>query len=460
MDGVPIEFALLLGSVAALNPCGFALLPTYLTLLVARGGPPGPAAALRRAGVATAAMTAGFVAVFGAFGLVVVPAAMSVDRFLPWATVVIGVALIGLGGRLVAGRELTLRAPRLGAAPSSSAWSMAGYGVAYAIASLSCTVAPFLAMATSTFTSSGIAGGLAAFVGYGVGMGLVVGLLAVAVALGGDALVRRARRLLPHVSRASGVLLVAAGGYVAYYGVYELRVRAGGDPADPVIDTALELQGRLSGLVTDAGPARLVVVAAVVVAAGLVLVLVRSHRGRGRPMRSARELRAAVGTRRAYAASSRRGVAGVAGIELRSPDFSDHAPIPGRHGHDEENVSPSLEWIGVPVEAVELLLLCEDPDAPGGSFLHWLVTGIDAHSGGVPEHGTPPLGREWRNGFGELGWGGPAPPPGDDAHRYVFRLYALSEPVELPEDPSVQDAYRAADAAMLARGTLVGLFQR
>ncbi|MBB5788556.1 cytochrome c biogenesis protein CcdA [Jiangella mangrovi] len=278
---MPVEFALLLGSVAALNPCGFALLPTYLTLLVAQGGPPGAAVALRRAGVMTAAMTAGFVAVFGAFGLVVVPAAVSVERLLPWATVVIGVALIGLGGWLLAGRELPVRAPRIaGAAPASSVWSMAGYGVAYAVASLSCTVAPFLAMATSTFRSSGVAGGLAAFVAYAVGMGLVVGVLAVAVALGGDSLVRRTRGLLPYVSRASGALLVLAGAYVAYYGSYELRVNGGGDPGDPVIDAALAVQGTVSGWVLDAGPGRLTVVAAAVVGAGLLLAVSRRHRAR------------------------------------------------------------------------------------------------------------------------------------------------------------------------------------
>ncbi len=281
MGEVPVEFALLLGSVAALNPCGFALLPTYLTLLVAQGGPPGPASALRRAGVMTAAMTAGFIAVFGAFGLVVVPAALSVERFLPWATIVIGVALVALGGWLVSGRELPVRAPRLaGGAPSSSVWSMAGYGVAYAVASLSCTVAPFLAMATATFRSSGVAGGLAAFVAYGVGMGLVVGLLAVAVALGSDAVVRRARRLLPYVNRVSGALLIVAGAYVAYYGAYELRVNAGGDPADPVIDAALEIQGTVSGWVAEAGPRWVAPVAAVIVGAGLLASALRRRRVR------------------------------------------------------------------------------------------------------------------------------------------------------------------------------------
>nr|WP_198664188.1 hypothetical protein [Jiangella endophytica] len=287
---MPMEFAVLLGSVAALNPCGFALLPTYLTLLVARGGPPGPVAALRRAGVTTAAMTAGFVAVFGAFGLLVVPAALSLERLLPWATLVIGAALIALGGWLLAGRELAVRAPRLsGAAPSSSAVSMVWYGVAYAVASLSCTVAPFLAMATSTVTSSGIAAGLAAFAAYGVGMGLVVGVLAAAVAVGGDAVVRRARGLLPYVSRASGALLVLAGAYVAYYGVYELRVRAGGDPSDPVVDAALRVQGVLSGLIADVGPRWTAAAAAVIAGAGLVAGLARRRPARVRGRVSTRD---------------------------------------------------------------------------------------------------------------------------------------------------------------------------
>lgn len=160
-------------------------------------------------------------------------------------------------------------------------------------------------------------------------------------------------------------------------------------------------------------------------------------------------------------AGSRRKVAPTMGaIELRSPDFEHLGVIPGRHAHDAGNVSPSLEWVGVPPDAVELLLMCEDPDAPGGSFLHWLVTGIDPHAGGVPEHATPAGGLEWPNGFGENGWGGPAPPPGDGPHRYVFTVYALSARGDLPDAPTVEDIYRAADAAMLERGTLVGLYER
>ncbi|HMG31585.1 MAG TPA: cytochrome c biogenesis protein CcdA, partial [Jiangellaceae bacterium] len=169
--------ALTAGMVAALNPCGFALLPAYLTLLVRRtaGGNP-----VGRALGATAAMTAGFVAVFGAFGLVVVPLALSLGTVLSWATVVVGAALVLLGVWLLSGRELLVRLPRLGGgAPTGGPASMVAYGVAYAVASLSCTIAPFLAVTTSTFRLQSTPAGIAVFVAYALGMGLVVGVLAV-----------------------------------------------------------------------------------------------------------------------------------------------------------------------------------------------------------------------------------------------------------------------------------------
>ena len=150
----------------------------------------------------------------------------------------------------------------------------------------------------------------------------------------------------------------------------------------------------------------------------------------------------------------------MAEIDLRSPDFEHDAFIPGRHSYDGGNVSPALEWFGVPTDAVELLLLCEDPDAPSGTFLHWLVTGIDRGAAGVPENNVPLGGREWPNSFGETGWGGPAPPPGHGTHHYVTTLYALARPVELPAKPTVDDVHRAVDGITLGQGSLVGLYQR
>lgn len=253
IDG-PYPLALAAGMVAALNPCGFALLPAYLTMLIVDSDDNRRVWAVGRALRMSAAMTAGFVAVFGAFAAVAVPLALSVERFLPWATIVIGVLLVGLGIRLVTGGELMLSFPRLaGGAPDRTVRSMAAYGVVYAVASLSCTVGPFLAIVTSTTLASSVVDGFLVLVAYALGMGLVVGLLAVAVALAKEGVVGAVRRLLPHSNRISGVLLIVAGAYVAYFGWYELRVFAGGSTDDPIIDAAARIQGTLASWVATAG---------------------------------------------------------------------------------------------------------------------------------------------------------------------------------------------------------------
>src|SRR5690606_6094577 len=108
----------------------------------------------------------------------------------------------------------------------------------------------------------------------------------------------------------------------------------------------------------------------------------------------------------------------------------------------------------------ELILLCEDPDSRGPEpFLHWLVSGIDPDSGAVQEGGALG-GRQWTNGFGENGWSGPSPPAGDQPHRYVFRLIAVDEPLDLPDDASVTDVHRAVQGHELASGEVVGLYAR
>ena len=136
------------GLVAALNPCGFAMLPAYLALVV-RGENVGRRAAVGRAVTATAAMAVGFLTVFGGFGILTVSAASTVQRYLPYVTVLIGIILVALGIWLLAGREIrVLGGLARGArwAPTARLGSMFGYGISYAIASLSCTVGPFLAV--------------------------------------------------------------------------------------------------------------------------------------------------------------------------------------------------------------------------------------------------------------------------------------------------------------------------
>jgi cytochrome c-type biogenesis protein len=248
--------AVVAGMVATVNPCGFAMLPAYLALVVTGSADRTRTQLLARAIGSSALMTLGFVTVFGLFGVVIAPVFASVQRYLPFVTVVIGVALLVLGALLLAGREITLLVPkpRTGA-PNQRLGSMFGYGIAYAIASLSCTIGPFLAVAGSSLRRGDVGEGVAAFVAYAAGMGLVVTALAVATALASTAVATRARSLLPHISRIGGALLVLVGLYVTYYGVYELRLFLGdGDPADPVVGAAGTLQSTLAGWLTAIGP--------------------------------------------------------------------------------------------------------------------------------------------------------------------------------------------------------------
>ncbi|MBB6343853.1 cytochrome c biogenesis protein CcdA [Nonomuraea muscovyensis] len=277
---LPLALALAAGTVAAFNPCGFAMLPAYLTLLIADGEPArrGP---LGRALLLSAAMTAGFVTVFGLFGVAVTVLAVSVGRYLPWVTLVIGGLLAGLGVWLLTGRELLLRLPGLATGrPAASPLSLYGYGLSYAVASLSCTVGPFLAVTSASLSGAGLLGGVAAFVAYALGMGLVVAVLSLAVALARAAAVARLRRLLPYVSRASGGLLVLAGLYVMYYGWYELRVFSGGSADDPIVGTATALQGALAGWLESAGAGWIALVLALLAVGALVLRAVRRRHAR------------------------------------------------------------------------------------------------------------------------------------------------------------------------------------
>jgi cytochrome c biogenesis protein CcdA len=244
------------GLVAALNPCGFAMLPAYLALVV-RGDDVGRPAAAARAVTATAAMAAGFVVVFGGFGVLTVSAASTVQRYLPYITVLIGIVLVALGIWLLAGREITvLRGLTRGArwVPTARLGSMFGYGVSYAVASLSCTVGPFLAVTAAGLRGGSVLRAVAVYLAYAAGFTLVVGVLAVAAALASSATVDRMRRIVPYVNRISGALLVVVGVYVGYYGVYEIRLfTANGNPQDPVIAAAGRVQGAIAGWVHQHG---------------------------------------------------------------------------------------------------------------------------------------------------------------------------------------------------------------
>jgi Raf kinase inhibitor-like YbhB/YbcL family protein len=147
-------------------------------------------------------------------------------------------------------------------------------------------------------------------------------------------------------------------------------------------------------------------------------------------------------------------------MTLRSAAFSDHAMIPHTYSREAGDVSPPLQWTDVPDEAVELVLVCEDRDAPGGTFVHWLLAGIPPEVSGT-DVGEEPVGTvSGRNDFGSAGYGGPHPPIGDDPHRYFFRLFALNRPSDLKPGFTSADVQPILKSAVVATGTVVGTYGR
>lgn len=257
------------------------MLPAYL-LLVVRGQRSGGLGAVGRALGATFGMALGFLTVFGAFGALTISAANTVQRYLPYATVLIGALLIVLGIWLLTGRELTALTPRqrgAGWAPTARLGSMYGYGVSYAIASLSCTIGPFLAVTGAGLRGGSIAGIVAIYLAYIAGLTLVIGVLAMAAATASSALTEHLRRILPFVNLLSGAVLVLVGLYVSYYGLYEVRLfTAGASPQDAVIAVAGRVQGAVAGWVHQHGAWPWAVALAVLVCGGLVGYLWRRKR--------------------------------------------------------------------------------------------------------------------------------------------------------------------------------------
>lgn len=151
-------------------------------------------------------------------------------------------------------------------------------------------------------------------------------------------------------------------------------------------------------------------------------------------------------------------------LRLRSDAFEDNERIPDRHTCEGEDVSPPLSWEGVPGEAESLALVVDDPDAPGTTWVHWVVYRLDPERSELPGRISPTeeLGDGYQgvNDFGNRGWGGPCPPPGDGEHRYRFRLLALDEEPALGPGATKEELLDAVDGHLLEETLLTGTCSR
>lgn len=227
-------FALSAGVITAFNPCGFAMLPAYVSYFVGSDGGREStiAARLLRALKVGTLVTLGFMTVYGLIGVVASGLRSAVTNVVPYVSMVVGVALAILGVSMLRGFAPKLPFLQISAAKNKdSARSMYLYGISYAVVSLSCGFAGFSAAVVTSFDSKSFLDGLLVYIAFAAGMGLVLMTLSIAVAFAQQAFVRGMRKVLPYVNRVSGGLLVLAGLYVAYYGYYEWRVILRGETA-------------------------------------------------------------------------------------------------------------------------------------------------------------------------------------------------------------------------------------
>ena len=144
-------------------------------------------------------------------------------------------------------------------------------------------------------------------------------------------------------------------------------------------------------------------------------------------------------------------------MKITSSAFQNGGSIPSKFTCDGSDTSPPLQITGVPAEAKALVLIADDPDAPGGLFTHWLVWNIPPQTNSIAE-GSAPKGVHGTNDFGKSGYGGPCPPPG--IHRYSFKVLALDREVALPSGAKRGQVDAAMKGHVIAQGELMGRYAR
>lgn len=222
---LPFGYAFGAGMVAAVNPCGFLMLPAFGSYYLGSEGPAQRSAGFLSRLVRAIAMglvaTTGFVTLFGVIGLLLSLGGRWVIQLFPWGGLLVGIALTGLGAwLLVTGHSVgVLAASRVQVRPSDSVRQVFLFGVGYGVCSLACTLPIFLVVVGTALATGGLMRGLTQFVSYGLGMGMALVLVTISVALFRDGLTGRLRRFFPYAHRVAAVFLLAAGLYIIYYWV-------------------------------------------------------------------------------------------------------------------------------------------------------------------------------------------------------------------------------------------------
>ena len=253
-----------LGILAAFNPCGFAMLPVFVSFFLGnnKGEDKNVARQLGRALKVSLVLTLGFVLVFGIFGVLTGFASDAIKPNLPYVVIVLGIAFVPLGIAMMRGFEPKVNIPRLQkGGDSDELVSMFLFGISYAVVSLGCTIGPLVATSSGALTADTFFESVAVFLAYGLGMGTVITTLTIGVALAQNSIATNMRKVLPWVNRISGAFLALSGLYLALYGYWEYRVLISDNPnfSNPIVDYVADIQTNITSWITQTGETRLAV---------------------------------------------------------------------------------------------------------------------------------------------------------------------------------------------------------
>lgn len=268
------------GLLAAVNPCGFVLLPTYLTYYLGINGRSAEQrdGAVGRALVVSLSLSAGFMSVFLVVGSISRLFTDWINQNAKYVSLVIGLAMVGLGVAMLFGYRLPITTPKLdvgGRTKDRTVFSMFLFGIAYAVASIGCTIGPFSATVLGTIDTEGFATGLVAIALYGSAMSLLVTALTVSLAVAQGGLLRFLRTGMKYVELASAVVMIVSGLYLAWYWYNDIRERYD----DQLTGNVLDWQERIQQWIDDNRALLAVVFGAVVLASVVVALQQRRRQG-------------------------------------------------------------------------------------------------------------------------------------------------------------------------------------
>ena len=267
-------YSFMLGVLAAVNPCGFALLPNYLLyFLGAEPGATARQAPMREAIRVGMSVSSGFLAVFVVVGVVSRLFTQWIEQNAKYAALVIGVAIVATGVRMLTGWKPRLFSPQ-GVSTVDRTWpSMFLYGVVYAVASIGCTIGFLTTAVFGSFSVHGVASGVVSVVLYGLGMSLLVTALTVTLAVARQGLLASLRRVLPVVNTLSALFMIATGAYLAWYWYVAITERSSLGPIGSRVES---MQSRLATAIQEVGSRPLFVILVAIITAALITTRRRS----------------------------------------------------------------------------------------------------------------------------------------------------------------------------------------